>query len=120
MKDQDIVLPKDIPYAVTRGLLHYEDGSTQTFDAAGSTTYVERGRPTQGEWYVDSEGQFCSYWPPSYRACYELRWIVADHHVTGLSFRNGHDVSNGRYEVPMIDELLVDELKNWTDEGGAH
>ena len=120
MKDEDTVLPEEIPYAVTRGPLHYEDGSTQTFDAAGGTTYVESGRPTQGEWYVDSEGRFCSYWPPSYRACYELRWIVEDHHVTGLSFRNGHDVSNGRYEVPMIDELIVDELKNWTDEGGAH
>ena len=119
MKDGDTVLPADIPYAVTRGILRYEDGSTQTFSAAGGTTYVESGRPTTGEWHVDSEGRFCSYWPPSYRACYELRWIVEDHRVAGLSFRDGHDIANGRYEVPMLDDRFMDELNVWTDDGGA-
>lgn len=58
MKDGDPVLPRDIPYVVTRGRLHYEDGSTQTFDAAGGTTYVEEDRTTQGEWHVDFGGTF--------------------------------------------------------------
>jgi hypothetical protein len=119
MQDQDAVLPKDIAFAVTRGQFRYEDGSTQTFDAAGDTTYIERGRPTKGQWYVDSEGRFCSYWPPSYRACYELRWIVEDRQVAGLSFRSGHDIANGRYEVPVPGDLFIEELSGWTDDAGA-
>lgn len=119
MKDGDTVAPKDIPYAVTRGRLHYEDGSTQMFDAAGGTTYVEKDRLTRGEWSVDSEGRFCSYWPPSYRACYELRWIVEEQHVVGLSFQDGHYVTNGRYEAPMLDEVFMDELQVWADDGGV-
>lgn len=107
MKDEDTVPPEDIPSAVTRGILHYEDGSTQTFDADGGTTYVESGRPTQGEWHVDSDGQFCSYWPPSYRACYALTWIVEDHLVVGLRFRNGDGAFNGRYESPTLDQMTV-------------
>lgn len=117
MNNGDIVRPEDIPCAVTRGSLHYEDGATQTFNPEGGTTYVEGGRPTEGEWYVDPDGRFGSYWPPSYRASYELRWIVEGHHVVGISFQNGHDLSNGRYEVPVLDELLKEELKVWSNVG---
>ena len=119
MKDGDTVRPEDIPWAVTRGPLRYEDGSTQTFNIDGGTTYVEGGRPTEGEWYVNPDGRFGSYWPPSYRASYELRWIIDDHHVAGISFRNGHDVANGRYEVPVLDELLMEELNVWSNDGGS-
>jgi hypothetical protein len=43
---------------------------------AGRTTYAERGGDSTGEWYVDDDGRFCSFWPPSYRACYVLGWMV--------------------------------------------
>jgi hypothetical protein len=56
------------------------------FEADGRTTYVEHGRPTRGEWYVDDDGHFGSFWPPSYRASYDLRWIVEDGAVVGLRF----------------------------------
>jgi hypothetical protein len=75
-----------IPMAVTAGGLVYDDGATQVFEPAGATVYVERGRPTEGEWYIDGEGRFCSFWPPSYRACYNLHWIVEDGGIVGLRF----------------------------------
>ena len=96
--DGDPVESGTIPAAVTAGGFLYPDGSTQTFDQDGSTTYVENGRPTVGEWYVD-EGRFCSYWPPSYRACYDLFWIVENDAVVGLRFAEVNDGSHfdGRY-----------------------
>jgi hypothetical protein len=76
-----------IPRAVAAGELLYDDGATQTFDVNGDTRYVEAdGRPTQGNWYVDEDGRFCSFWPPTYRACYELLWIVEGDEIVGLSF----------------------------------
>ena len=116
MKNGDIVAPEDIPFAVVRAQLHYEDGSTQTFDAEGGTIYVEHGRPTRGEWHVDAEGQFCSFWPPSYRACYELRWIVEDQSVMGLRFRRGNEAYDGRYESALREETFREELALWRDE----
>jgi hypothetical protein len=76
-----------IPRAVTAGELVFDDGATQTFDVNGDTRYVEAdGRPTQGKWYVDEDGRFCSFWPPTYRACYEPLWIVDGDEIVGLSF----------------------------------
>jgi hypothetical protein len=49
-----------------------------------------------------------------------LRWIVEDEHVAGLSFRNGHDVANGRYEVPILDKIFIEELQVSPDDAGAH
>jgi hypothetical protein len=98
VSDGDTVTAEQIPLAVTAGPILYEDGSTQTFDAGGATTYVENGRPTAGEWYVDADGRFCSYWPPSYRACYDLRWVVENGHITGLRFTDNASVSVGRYQ----------------------
>lgn len=120
MKQGDIVRAEDIPYAITRGPLRYADGATQTFDSAGGTVYVENGRPVRGEWYVDATGRFCSFWPPRHRACYEVRWVVEDHLVAGLSFRNGSYAAEGRYEAPMLDDLVMQELQVWADDGGAH
>lgn len=93
------VAPEHIAPAVTAGGLVYDDGATQVFDDSGATTYVEAGRTTHGEWYLDSEGRFCSFWPPSYRACYDLFWIVEQGSVTGLRFAglDGGTVFTGRY-----------------------
>jgi hypothetical protein len=85
--DGEPVAASLIPRAVTVGELLFDDGATQTFDVGGDTSYVEAdGRPTQGKWYVDEDGRFCSFWPPTYRACYDLRWIVEGNEIVGLSF----------------------------------
>jgi hypothetical protein len=92
-----------IPRAVTAGELVFDDGATQTFDTNGATRYVEAdGRPTQGQWYVDEDGRFCSFWPPTYRACYGLLWIVERGEIVGLSFtEQGRGTRfDGRYRAP--------------------
>jgi hypothetical protein len=81
-----------IPAAVTAGTLRYDDGSVQIFNHDGSTTYTENGKPTHGEWYVDEDGRFCSFWPPAYRACYTLTWLAENGTATGLRFT---EVNNG-------------------------
>jgi hypothetical protein len=101
--DGEPVVPSLIPRAVTAGELLFDDGATQTFDANGDTRYVEAdGRPTHGKWYVDEAGRFCSFWPPAYRACYDLVWIVEGDEIVGLSFtepgRRGR--FDGRYSTP--------------------
>jgi hypothetical protein len=90
--DGDLVKPGHIPAALTAGSIAYDDGATQTFESGGGTTYVEHERPSHGEWYVDNEGRFCSFWPPGYRACYDLHWIVENGSVVGLTFT---DVERG-------------------------
>ena len=92
-----------IPRAVTAGELLFADGATQTFDVDGDTSYVEAdGRPTQGKWYVDEDGRFCSFWPPTYRAGYDLRWIVEGDEIVGLRFTElGRGARfDGRYRTP--------------------
>jgi hypothetical protein len=84
--DGDPVRTEHIATALTAGSFAYDDGATQTFEPGGRTTYVERERRSHGEWYVDSEGRFCSFWPPSYRASYDLHWIVENGSVVGLRF----------------------------------
>ena len=85
--DGEPVATSLIPRAVTAGELLFDDGATQTFDVSGDTSYVEADRrPTQGKWYVDEDGRFCSFWPPTYRACYDLLWIVESDEIVGLSF----------------------------------
>lgn len=86
VSDGDPVAPEWIPRALTAAELVFDDGATQVFDAGGGTTYVEGGRPTRGEWYVEDDGAFGSFWPPSYRARYDLRWVVEDGAVVGLRF----------------------------------
>jgi hypothetical protein len=76
-----------ITRAVTAGELLFDDGATQTFEVGGDTSYVEPdGRLTEGEWSVDEDGRFCSFWAPTSRACYDLRWIVEGDEIVGLSF----------------------------------
>jgi hypothetical protein len=85
--DGEPVAASLIARAVTARELLFDDGATQTFDVNGDTSYVEAdGRPTQGKWYVDEDGRFCSFWPPTYRACYGLLWIVEGDEIVGLSF----------------------------------
>jgi hypothetical protein len=86
VSDGDIVAPALIPRALRAGELVFSDHATQVFEADGGTTYVENGRPTRGKWYVDDDGHFGSFWPPSYRASYDLRWIVEDGAIVGLRF----------------------------------
>lgn len=98
--DGESVAPSLIPRAVTAGELLFDDGATQTFHANGDTKYVEAdGRPTLGKWYVDDDGRFCSFWPPTYRACYDLLWIVEGDEIVGLSFteRGRNTRFDGRY-----------------------
>lgn len=75
-EDGEPVRAEEIPAALTASRLVYSDGATQTFDADGTTRYIEGGRETEGTWSVDDTGHFCSFWPPSYRASYDLRWMV--------------------------------------------
>jgi hypothetical protein len=99
VSDGDIVAPALIPRALAAGEFVFSDHATQVFEADGTTTYVENGRPTLGKWYVDDDGHFGSFWPPSYRASYELRWIVEDGAIVGLRFieRGRGSQFDGRY-----------------------
>ncbi|WP_031101953.1 MULTISPECIES: hypothetical protein [unclassified Streptomyces] len=94
-------VPADqIAAALTAGHLVYGDGATQSFDLDGATHYTERGRETVGTWSVDEDGHFCSFWPPSFRASYNLRWVVEKGRVVGLRFtdlRSGARF-DGRYQ----------------------
>jgi hypothetical protein len=84
--DGATVAAEHIPIALTAEMFVYQDGATQKFEPDGTTVYVDRGRRTEGEWYVDDDGRFCSFWPPSYRAGYDLQWIVNDGKIDGLRF----------------------------------
>ena len=84
--DAEPVRTEQIETALTAGRFTYADGATQTFEPGGVTTYVEHEHRSHGEWYVDSDGRFCSFWPPSYRACYDLHWMVENGSVVGLRF----------------------------------
>lgn len=97
--DGEPVATEHIPTALTAGEFVYDDGATQVFEPTGATTYVEHGKQTRGEWYIDDDGHFCSFWPPSYRACYDLRWIVEGGTNVGLRFTHVGQGSrfDGRY-----------------------
>lgn len=89
----------DIPDALTRAPFTYTDGATQVFTPDGRTTYIENGSPTTGEWGVNDQGRFWSFWPPTYRATYDVFWITEADAAVGLRFvelgRGG--TSDGRY-----------------------
>ena len=86
VKAGELVAASDLPTAVTAAPLRYDDGSQQWFLTSGLTTYIEGGHPTEGQWSVDGDGRFTSFWPPSYRATYDVTWLVTDGRVTGLRF----------------------------------
>lgn len=96
--DGDPVAAHDMVRALTAAELVFGNGATQTFDAGGSTTYVEGGRPTHGEWAVVEDGRFSSFWPPSYRASYDLQWQVEGGRILGLVFTDPRGIRfAGRY-----------------------
>lgn len=97
--DGDPVAAEHIATAVTAGTFSYDDGATQVFEPGGATTYVEGGRESHGQWYLDDDGHFCSYWPPTYRACYDLNWLVHNGSIVGLTFteRGRGSRFTGRY-----------------------
>ncbi|MGW5195841.1 hypothetical protein ACWEOO_41740 [Kribbella sp. NPDC004138] len=99
LSNGQVVGPADIARAVTAAPLRYGDGARQVFEASGATTYTEGSSATQGTWSVE-DGRFSSFWPPSYRATYELRWIVEDRTAVGLTFVDQARGSrfDGRYE----------------------
>jgi hypothetical protein len=99
VSDDERVTPALMPRALTAGELVFADGATQVFDADGGTTYVEHGRTTRGQWYVDDDGHFGSFWPPAYRARYDLKWMVEDGVIVGLRFVDprGGAPFEGRY-----------------------
>ncbi len=97
----DPVSAADIAAALTAETLLYSDGATQTFDHNGSTIYTEHGIASEGSWSVEGDGRFASFWPPSFRAIYDVRWTVDADAIVGLSFV---DVAtgarfDGRYAV---------------------
>ena len=98
--DGELVPAAEMRAALTAATLQFPDGSTQTFAADGSTTYVEQGRATAGRWSVLGDGKFSSFWPPDYRATYTLRWIVDGSATVGVSFtEDGHGQRfDGRYQ----------------------
>lgn len=100
VNDGDPVPAGAMADALTAAPLVFGDGATQVFATDGTTTYVESGRQTSGEWWVLEDGKFSSFWPPSYRAVYSISWI-ADHGAPiGLTFvqQHGGGRFDGRYQ----------------------
>ncbi|GIL27786.1 hypothetical protein [Actinocatenispora comari] len=97
--DGQPVAAVDMVAALTAAQFVFEDGATQSFTAAGRTTYVENGVPSDGEWSVAGDGSFASFWPPAYRATYAVRWIVADGARVGVGFTDTRSGAHyaGRY-----------------------
>jgi hypothetical protein len=56
--DGERVATEHIATALTAASFAYGDGTTQTFEPGGGTTYVDRGQQSNGEWYVDDDGRF--------------------------------------------------------------
>ncbi|WP_449470263.1 hypothetical protein [Sphingobium chungangianum] len=100
IKDGDRIDATDIPSALTRAPFTYADGATQVFTSDGRTVYTERGRPSPGEWKVDEDGRFQSFWPPSEYTSYDLTWIAGpDGEAVGIRFvdPNRGSTFEGRY-----------------------
>lgn len=86
IKDGDRIDAADIASALTRAPFTYADGATQVFTSDGRTVYTERGKPSLGEWKVDDDGRFQSFWPPSEYTNYDVTWI-ADSHGEAIGIR---------------------------------
>jgi hypothetical protein len=100
VSDGDRIGAADIPEAVTRAPFTYADGATQVFTQDGRTIYSEMGSQSRGEWGVDDHGRFWSFWPPSYRATYDVSWVTSgDGEVVGIRFTevNQGEMFEGRY-----------------------
>lgn len=101
VRDGDPVAPHHLAAAVTAAPLQYADGSRQWFLASGLTSFVANGHPTEGEWSVDDQSRFSSFWPPTYRATYDVTWLVTRGQITGLRFidRRTGDLYDGHYDL---------------------
>ena len=100
VKSGDRIDAGDIAEALTRAPFTYTDGATQVFARGGHTTYTEDGHTTSGKWGVDDQGHFWSFWPPTYRATYDVFWITdANAGAVGIRFTdlNRGVSSEGRY-----------------------
>lgn len=83
--------PADIAAALTRAPFTYSDGATQVFTPDGRTVYNENGTQSSGEWKVDHDGRFLSFWPPSYYASYDVSWIAGpDGEAVGIRFADAN------------------------------
>lgn len=89
----------DIPDALTHAPFTYADGATQIFTPDRRTIYSENGVPTVGEWGVTDQGHFWSFWPPNYRADYDVFYVLEDEKVVGVRFieLTHGATSEGRY-----------------------
>lgn len=91
--------------ALTAAPLRYDDGASQVFTADGTTTYLEPAGATRGEWEVLGDGRFTSFWPPRFRAGYDVAWVVEAGRVVGLTFRDGAGRTfSGRYQAQAAQE----------------
>jgi len=100
VKNNERIAAAHVAEALTRAPFTYTDGATQVFTPDGRTTYTENGRPSSGEWGVGDQGQFWSFWPPTYRATYEVFWITDTHgEVVGIRFTelDRRETFEGRY-----------------------
>lgn len=87
VSDGDRINPADIAIAVTRAPFTYENSATQVFTSDGRTVYTDNGGRSSGEWKVDDDGRFQSFWPPSEFTSYEVFWIVgSDGKILGVRF----------------------------------
>lgn len=98
--DSDIVRAEHMVAALTAGTLVFGDGATQVFTRDGHTTYTDHGRPSHGDWRVEGDGKFVSFWPPSYEASYALHWRVDGGAIVGLTFTDTERGTrfDGRYQ----------------------
>lgn len=104
VRDGDRIDPADIPAALTRAPFTYADGATQVFTSDGRTVYVERGGRTSGEWKVDDDGRFLSFWPPSEYTTYDVSWIAGpDGGAVGVRFTDTKRGAtfDGRYTAEL-------------------
>jgi hypothetical protein len=100
VSDGDRIDPADIAAALTRAPFTYADGATQVFTPDGRTVYTENGTRSSGEWKVDDDGRFQSFWPPSEYTTYDVSWIAGpDGEAVGIRFAdpNRGTTFDGRY-----------------------
>lgn len=100
VRNGDRINPQDIPNALTRAPFKYADGATQVFMFDGRTVYTEQGTSSHGEWKVDDEGRFQSFWPPSEYTTYDVSWLLgSDGEPVGIRFAdpNRGATFDGRY-----------------------
>jgi hypothetical protein len=100
VRDGDRINPADIAAALTRAPLTYADGATQVFTPDGRTVYTENGTRSSGEWKVDDDGRFRSFWPPSEYTTYDVSWIAGPNgEAVGIRFAspNRGTTFDGRY-----------------------